>query len=73
MTLSGCWLLLGAVDADHGFFGQGEDQGDRIDLVDDHQAIGIGRVHDIARIDQARTDAAGEWRIDGGVAQLHLA
>ena len=61
----------GAVDALEGFFRQREDHVDRVDLADHHQAVGVGRVHDIAGVDQAGADAAGDRRGDGGEGELH--
>ena len=53
-------------------FGDGEDHGDGLHLRDDHQGGGAGGRGQVAGIDQAQTDAAGDGRGDVGKAQLHL-
>lgn len=63
--------LHGAVDAAEGIVGQREYHVDRVDLPDHHQTAGIGGMHDIARVDQARAHAARERRRDGGEVELH--
>ncbi len=54
-----------------GVFGQGVDDGDRVDLRDDDDAGGVRRVDDVARVHLAQADAARHRRCDARVRQLH--
>src|SRR5579883_1457680 len=49
-----------------------EENGDRLKLRDGRHAVGIGGMHDVARIDQAKADAAVELGYDAAVDQLQL-
>src|SRR5882672_983586 len=50
----------------------GEHHGDRLELGDDDQAVGVARPDDVARIDEAQAQAAPDRRSDGGVDELQL-
>ena len=52
--------------------GNREDHSDGLQLGDDGQAIGVGRMDHVARIHQAQADSAGDWRGDPAVNQLQL-
>ena len=56
----------------HIVFRNGEDHGDGLQLGDDGQGRGGGGYGEVARIDQAETDAAVNGRGDVGVSQLYL-
>src|SRR5262249_32443864 len=51
---------------------QREDYGDWLNLGDDHEAVGIGGVNDVAGINKAQTDSTGDRRSDTRVNQLQL-
>src|SRR5262249_28051287 len=51
---------------------QGENNGDRLHLRDDNQATRIGRVNNVAGIDKAQTNAAGNRRSDAAISKLKL-
>ena len=51
---------------------QREQHGDRIHLRDHHDAAGVGRVDDVARIDQAHAGHAVDGRLDARVVELQL-
>src|SRR5262245_8672633 len=51
---------------------QGEDQGNRFDLRDDHDAVGIGRGDNVADVNLANARDAVDWRGQPRVAQLRL-
>ena len=52
--------------------GQREDERDRLDLRDDHEPARVGRVDDIALVNQPHPDATGERRGDSRIVELHL-
>ena len=58
--------------ARHVVLGNREDDGDRLQLRDHDEAVGVGRVHDVARIDLAQSDAAADRRGDARVGELQL-
>ncbi len=60
------------VDLGELLLGQGEDHRDRPDLGDDHDPRGIGRMDDIAGIDQPQPGAAGDRRDDAGIGKHRL-
>src|SRR6202040_3370073 len=49
-----------------------EIRGDRLQLSNYGETGGIGRMHDIALIDQPQADASSDWRGDPRIVQLHL-
>ena len=51
---------------------QGEDDGDRLQLGNDHETRCVGRVHNIALVDQPDTGPAVEGRSDRRVVELNL-
>src|SRR5438105_4473730 len=51
-------------------FGQGEDDGNRLELGDDDEAGRIGRMHDVALIDQSNAGPAGQWGGNRRVVEL---
>ena len=53
-------------------FGKGENDGDRLNLRDDGQGIGVGSMNDIARIDQPKADTAGERGFDLAILNIEL-
>ena len=67
-------VALSQLGANLGERGRGQRKADpdRADLVDGDNPGRVGRVHDVAEIDEARPDAAVDRRSDGAVAQLHL-
>ena len=65
------WRLR-ALDVGQLIFGRGENHGDRLDLGDrDDPGLGRG-VDDIADIDLAQADHAGDRRLDVGIVELGL-
>ncbi|OIQ86866.1 hypothetical protein GALL_312640 [mine drainage metagenome] len=50
--------------------GNGEDDGDRLRLGDDEDAIDVAGVHHVAGVDQAQAEAAGNGRSEPGEAKL---
>ena len=60
------------VDLRHLLLGRREHHGDRLQLDDRHDAVLVGGVDDVARIDEAEAGLARQRRLDGGVAQLRL-
>src|SRR2546425_2276270 len=50
----------------------GEDDRDRLQLRDDHEAVRVARAHDVARVDQAQAQAPGNRRSDARIGQLQL-
>jgi len=52
-------------------FGQGKVDGDRLELIDNHQVGGIGG-DDVAGVHQAEADAAVDGRLDGAPVELQL-
>src|SRR5258708_7219507 len=53
-------------------FGDGEDNADRLELGDHQQSIRVRRVDDVARVDEAQSDAAGDRRGDAAVSEVEL-
>jgi hypothetical protein len=51
---------------------QGEDDGNRLELGHDDKARRIGRMHDVALIDEPDDGPAGERRLDRRVVDLGL-
>ena len=51
---------------------QGEDHRDGMELGDHQQAGGVGRMHDVAWVDESQSDAAIDWRRDAGVGEVDL-
>jgi hypothetical protein len=49
---------------------QREDHGDGIELGNNDEPAAIAGVHDVALIDEAKAGTAGQWRQNGGVAEL---
>ena len=71
ITLSGCNRLR-LVDIGQLLFRRGEDDGDRLDLGDRHDA-GLGRgIDDVADVDLAQAGDARDRRLDLGVVELGL-
>ncbi len=68
--MNGARRADGGLDLGEGRVGHGEADGDRIDLVDQHQAVGVRRAHQIARIHPAGPGASGQRRRDAGVVEL---
>ena len=52
--------------------GDGEDDGDRLQLGDHDEAVGVGRVHDVAGIHLAQPGPPGDRRRDAAVRELDL-
>src|SRR5207302_245150 len=52
--------------------GQAEEHGDGLKLSDDHQAIGVGRVHDIAGVNQTQPDPAADGSGDAAIGELQF-
>ena len=48
----------------------GEDDCDGLKLRDDHEAIGVARAHDVARINQTQPEAAADRRADARIGEL---
>ena len=65
-------LLERLVDQRHVLFRRREHHGDRLQLHDRHDAVLIGVVHDVARIDQAEPGSSRQRRLDDRVAELGL-
>ena len=53
-------------------FGYAEHERDRLELGDDDEAARVGRLDDVARIDQPQADATGDRRRDPAVRELQL-
>ena len=71
ITLSGCDRLR-LVDVWQLLFRRGEDDGDRLDLGDRHDA-GLGRgIDDVADVDLTQAGDAGDRRLDLGIVELGL-
>src|SRR5262249_37064802 len=51
---------------------QGENDRDRLNLSDDHQAVVVGGMNDVARINQTQTNSARDGRSDARIGQLQL-
>ena len=59
-------------DRRHVVLRQREDDADRLQLGDHDKAVGIGRLHVIARIDLAQPYAAGDRRNDVAISKIDL-
>ena len=53
-------------------FGDGEDHGDGLNLRDDGEGETAGGLHDVARIDEAQANSAGDRRDDVAIVDLNL-
>ncbi len=62
----------GAVDRGQFLLRQSEDDRDRPDLGDHHDPGGVGRMNDVAGVDEPQPGAAGDRRDDAGVGEHRL-